>query len=253
MKQPLKIAVSSFKGGTAKTSTSLHIGAALARFHKQKVLLIDLDAQANLTTGLGYDPDAQDSMAPVLQGHKKIQEVILPTSVKNLDLIPADTWLERVEVTGPLAADRYSHERLKEILKELPYDAVIIDTPPSLCWLTESALIAAHHSLVCATPEFYSIKGLQRLSQFMQSISERHPLNVIGVALSFWNPRGKSNNAFLEVIEGTFPGKMLNSKVRRDINVSEASVYGKPIFDSAPKSRAAEDYVALTKELLKRM
>ena len=95
-----KIAVSSFKGGTAKTSTSLHLGAALARFHKKKVLLIDLDAQANLTTGLGYDPDAQDSMAPVLQGQKKLKEVILPTSVKNLDLIPADTWLERVEVTG---------------------------------------------------------------------------------------------------------------------------------------------------------
>ena len=88
--------------------------------------------------------------------------------MKNLDLIPADTWLERVEVTGPLAADRYSHERLKEILKPLTYDTIIIDTPPSLCWLTESALIASHYSLVCATPEFYSVKGLQRLSQFMQ-------------------------------------------------------------------------------------
>jgi chromosome partitioning protein len=248
-----KIAVSSFKGGTAKTSTSLHIGAALAKFHGQRVLLIDLDAQANLTTGLGYDPDAQDSMAPVLQGQKKIQDVILPTSVKNLDLIPADTWLERVEVTGALAANRYSHERLKEILKTLNYDTIIIDTPPSLCWLTESALIAADHSLVCATPEFYSIKGLQRLSQFMHGISQRHPFNVIGVALSFWNPRGKSNEAFLEVIEGTSPGKLLNSKVRRDICVSEASVYGKPIFEVAPKARASEDYLALTQELLKRM
>lgn len=180
-----KIAVSSFKGGTAKTSTSLHIGAALAKYHKQKVLLIDLDAQANLTSGLGYDPDAQDSMAPVLQGQKKVKDVILPTSVKNLDLIPADTWLERVEVTGPLAGDRYSHERLKEILKPLTYDTIILDTPPSLCWLTESALIAASHALVCATPEFYSIKGLQRLAEFMDSISKRHPLNVIGVALSF--------------------------------------------------------------------
>jgi chromosome partitioning protein len=248
-----KIAVSSFKGGTAKTSTSLHVGAALAKFHKQKVLLIDLDAQANLTTGLGYDPDAQDSMAPVLQGQRKIQEVILPTCIKNLDLIPADTWLERVEVTGSLAADRYSHERLKEILKTLQYDAVIIDTPPSLCWLTESALIAANHSLVCATPEFYSIKGLQRLSHFMHSIAERHPFNILGVSLSFWNPRGKSNTAFLEVIDNTFPGKLLNSKVRRDIRVSEASVHGKPIFEVAPSSRASEDYLALTKELLSRV
>ncbi len=248
-----RIAVSSFKGGTAKTSTALHLGAGLAKFHKQKVLLIDLDAQANLTTGLGYDPDAQDSMAPVLQGTKKIEDVIVKTSVKNLDLIPADTWLERVEVTGALAGDRYSHERLKEILRPLNYDAIILDTPPSLCWLTESALIAAHHSIVCATPEFYSIKGLQRLSEFMQSISQRHSLDVLGVILSFWNPRGKSNDAFLEVINSVFPGKMLKTKVRRCIDVSEASVYGKPIFETAPKSRASEDYAELIKELIKRM
>jgi chromosome partitioning protein len=249
----MKITVSSFKGGTAKTSTVLHLGAALAKYHKKKVLLIDFDSQANLTAGLGFDPDAQDSMAPVLQGKKKIEDVIVKTCVKNLDLIPADTWLERVEVTGSLAADRYSHERLKEILSPLKYDVIIIDTPPSLCWLTESALIASQHSLVCATPEFYSVKGLQRLSHFLENISERHPLKVIGVALSFWNPRGKSNDAFLEVIETTFPKKTLENKVRRDITISESSVFGKPVFETAPKSRAAEDYIQLTKELLARM
>ncbi|PIS01873.1 MAG: chromosome partitioning protein ParA [Chlamydiae bacterium CG10_big_fil_rev_8_21_14_0_10_35_9] len=247
------IAVSSFKGGTAKTSTSLHIGSALVKFHKKKVLLIDFDAQANLTTGLGFDPDEQDSMAPVLQGEKHVEDVIMPTCLNNLDIVPADTWLERVEVTGALAADRYSHERLKEILNPLEYDYIFIDTPPSLCWLTESALIAASYSLVCVTPEFYSIKGLQRLALFMNNISERHALNVIGVCLSFWNKRGKSNNAFLEVIEQTFPGKLLQSKVRRDISVSEASIYGKPIFETAPQSRASQDYMALTKEILERM
>lgn len=248
-----RIAVSSFKGGTAKTSTALHIGAGLARFHKKKVLLIDFDAQANLTTGLGFDPDAQDSMATVLQGQKKIEEVIVQTSVKNLDLIPADTWLERVEVTGALAADRYSHERLREILNPLKYDAIIIDTPPSLCWLTESALIASHYSLVCATPEFYSVKGLQRLSEFLENISQRHSLDVLGVILSFWNPRGKSNKEFLDVVDSTFPGKVLLNKIRRDIAISEATIYGKPIFEVSPKSRGAEDYKALTAELLKRM
>jgi len=155
----LVISVSSFKGGTAKTSTSLHIASALARFHKKKVLLIDFDAQANLTTGLGFDPDEQDSMATVLQGEKPIHEVILSTCVPNMHIVPADTWLERVEVSGSLAADRYSHERLKEILSNLPYDFVLIDTPPSLCWLTESALIASQYSLVCATPEFYSVSN----------------------------------------------------------------------------------------------
>jgi chromosome partitioning protein len=248
-----RIAISSFKGGTAKTSTALHLGAALAKYFGQKVLLIDFDAQANLTAGLGFDPDGQDSMAPVLQGTRKIQEVILPTALPDLFLIPADTWLERVEVTGSLAGDRYSHEKLRELLKPLTYDTIIIDTPPSLCWLTESALIASEHALVCATPEFYSVKGLQRLALFMKNISQRHPFNILGVALSFWNPRGKSNQTFLEVIENTFPGKIIENKVRRDIAISEASVFGKPVFETAPSSRASEDYVALTEEILKRL
>ncbi len=247
------ISISSFKGGTAKTSTALHIGSALALFHKKRVLLIDLDAQANLTTGLGFDPDEQDSMAPVLQGEKPLQDVILKTCIPNMDIIPADTWLERVEVSGSLAADRYSHERLKEILRDLPYDVVLIDTPPSLCWLTESSLIAANYSLVCATPEFYSVKGLQRLSLFINNISERHGTTVLGVALSFWNPRGKSNDAFLKVIEQTFPGKLLQAKVRRDIAVSEATIYGKPIFETAPNARASSDYMGLTSEILTRI
>ena len=247
------IAVSSFKGGTAKTSTALHVGAALALFHKKKVLLIDFEPKPNVTTGLGYDPDRQDSLAPVLQGKKKIQDVIVKTGVKNLHLLPADTWLERIEVTGVLAADRYSHERLKALLKTLSYEIILIDTPPSLCWLTESALIAAEHSLICATPEFYSVKGLQRLSHFMKNIAERHPFSIVGVALSFWNERGKSNQAFLEVIEETFPERLFQSKIRRDIRISEASVFGKPVFKTAPKSRAAHDYLSLTKEVLARI
>lgn len=247
------IAISSFKGGTAKTSTSLHVGAALAKYHKKKVLLIDFDAQANLTTGLGFDPDENDSMAPVLQGNKSLAEVIKYTCLDNLHLIPADTWLERVEVTGSLAADRYSHERLRDILQSLNYDYIIIDTPPSLCWLTESALIAAQHTLVCATPEFYSVKGLERLSQFMDSIGQRHPLNILGVILSFWNARGKSNDAFVDVINSTFPDKAFKTKIRRDISVSEASIHGKPVFEIDPKSRAAEDYQLATEEILARL
>jgi len=247
------IAISSFKGGTAKTSTALHLGTALATFHKKKALLIDFDPQANLTTGLGFDPDEYDSLANVLQGSQNVDSVILKTSTKNLDLIPADTWLERIEVTGSLASNRYSHERLQEIIAPLPYDIVVIDTPPSLCWLTESALIAADHTLVCATPEFYSVKGLERLSQFVETIDQRHSLHVIGVLLSFWNQRGSTNQAFLDVIEKTFPQKILSTKIRRDIAVSKASIFGKSLFETAPASRAAQDYRTLTKELVKRL
>ncbi len=250
---PKIIAVSSFKGGTAKTSIALHLGAALSKYHQKKVLLIDFDAQANLTTGLGYDPDQHESLAKVLQRKMDLKQVTLNSPQKNLDLIPADTWLERIEVSGELATDRYSHEKLKLLVKDLEYDYIIIDTPPSLCWLTESALIAADYSVVCTTPEFYSIKGLDRLSQFIKNINARHPITVLGVAISFWNPRGKSNKAFLEVIEAAFPNKLLQTKIRRDITVSEAAIYGRPIFDTAPDSRAAGDYKTLTKEIISRM
>lgn len=247
------ISVCSFKGGTAKTSITLNLGAMLAKKYDKHVLLIDFDAQANLTAGLGFDPDNYDSLASVLQDKKKLNDVIVNTSVHNLDLLPADTWLERVEVTGILASDRYSHEKLKRIVAELHYDFVIIDTPPSLCWLTESALIAATHALVCATPEFYSIKGLQRLSYFMHYIAQRHPFSLIGVILSFWNARGKSNAGFVDVVNQTFPGKLFNVKIRRDIAVSEATLHGKPVFEMRPNSRAAEDFEIFTREVLSKV
>jgi len=247
------ISVCSFKGGTAKTSITLNLGASLSSHHDKRVLLIDFDAQANLTAGLGFDPDNHDSLASVLQDNKTVGDVILKTPMKNLDLLPADTWLERVEVTGVLASDRYSHEKLKKIVETLDYDFVIIDTPPSLCWLTESALIGATHALVCATPEFYSIKGLQRLSYFMHYISERHPFELLGVVLSFWNARGKNNESFVKVVNETFPEKLLQTKIRRDIAVSEAAIHGKPVFEIRPSSRAAEDFTNLTKEVLSQM
>ncbi|MGR3952178.1 MAG: ParA family protein [Chlamydia sp.] len=250
------ISIASFKGGTAKTSTILHIGSAFAKFHGKRVLVVDFDAQANLTLGLGLDPDQHESMAPVLQGTASIFDVIQKTAVEGLDLIPADTWLERVEVTGALASDRYSHERLKRALLQLSYDIILIDTPPSLSWLTESALIAADRVLISATAEFYSVKGLERLSEFIQTVSERHPIDIIGVLVSFWNTRGKNNDAFIRVIERTFPNAILHNKIRKDVAVSEASVYGKPLFE-IPKlcnqSRAAEDYQNAATEILKRM
>jgi chromosome partitioning protein len=249
------IAVSSFKGGTAKTSTALHLGAAMSKFHKLKVLLVDFDAQANLTSGLGFDADSLDSLASVLQEKTIIEKVIIHTSSKDLDLIPGDVWLERVEVAGNLASDRYSHERLKKILNPMAsqYDIIIIDTPPSLCWLTESSLIAANYSLICATPEFYSVKGLQRLSLFIENISSRHKVDVLGVNISFWNSRGKNNKTFSQLIEENFPKKRFKTQIRRDIAIAEAAIYGKPVFDTHPNSRAAKDFKALTKEIVNRL
>lgn len=245
----------SFKGGTSKTSTAMHIGACLAKFHGKKVLLVDFDSQANLTVGLGSSPDNLQTMVPVLQGQVPIKAVIQKTSITDLSLIPANAYLDGVERTPQLVADPYAHERLRRALKALEseFDYCFIDTPPSLGWLTQSAFFASDHSVVCAIPEAYSVLALRRLKDFHESIRQYHPIEVFGLILSFWDERGAVNKDFLKEIESSFPGATFNAKVRRDVAVSRAVLEGKTVFDFDKDSRAAEDYRALSKEFLKRI
>jgi chromosome partitioning protein len=103
----------SFKGGTSKTSTSMHIGACLSKFHKKKTLLVDFDSQANLSIGIGIGPDELNTMVPVLQGEGNIKDMIQETSIKDLYLIPANAYLDGIERTPQLGNDPYAHERLR--------------------------------------------------------------------------------------------------------------------------------------------
>lgn len=244
----------SFKGGTAKTTTALHVGACLAKNHKKKILLIDFDSQANLSTGLGFRYDNLRTMVPVLQGESNIKDVIQETGVPGLCLIPANAYLDGIEKTPQLGNDPYAHERLRRSLKNIEndFDYCFIDTPPSLGWLTQSAFFASQFSIVCAIPEAYSVIALRRLRDIHESIKQYHNIDVIGVILSFWDERGAVNKTFTDEITNSFPGKLFASKVRRDIAVSKAVLSGKPVFDTEPNSRASEDYKSLTKEFLKK-
>jgi len=242
----------SFKGGTAKTSSALHIGTCLAKYHAKRVLLIDFDSQANLSTGMGIGPDSLDTMVPVLRGEKKAIEVIQPTCVDGLDIIPANTFLEGIESSAPLVSDLYAHERLRKALFGLPYDICLIDTPPSLGWLTQAAFYAAHASIVCALPEPYSILAMNRLKDYHVAIQEHHPLICAGVIITFWDERGATNQAFLQAIHAAFPSLLFPSKIRRDIAVNRAILQGKPVIITDEKSRAACDYRDLTKDFLER-
>ena len=246
------IVVCGFKGGTARTSTTLHLGAALAKFHNQRVLLIDFDPQANLSTGLGFGTDDHDTMVPVLQGLKTISEVIKKTSVEGLDIVLANTYLDQVESTAPLVSDPYAHERLRKSLKNLNYDLCFIDIPPSLGWLCQSAFFASQHSLICSVPEPYSVLALKRLAKYHQAINENHKIDVFGILLSMWDERGPTNKAFTDGIELEFPKKLLNTRVRRDIAVSRTILMGLPVFDTALNSRVSEDYQELAKEFMLR-
>ena len=245
----------SFKGGTAKTSTVLNLGACLAKFHSKKVLVIDFDSQANLSIGLGIGPDSLNTMVPVLQNEKSIKDVIQKTGINGLYLIPANIYLDGLEKSPQLGTDPYAHERLRKVLKTIEddYDFVFIDTPPSLQWLTQSAFFASKHSIICSVPEAFSIFALRRLKSFHESIRQHHDIETLGVILTFWDDRGAANKDFLQEIDQSFPKKTFNSKVRRDISVSRSVLQGKSVIETDPAARASKDYQELTKEFLSKL
>lgn len=240
----------SFKGGTAKTSTALHLGACLASNHSKNVLLVDFDSQANLSVGLGLGADSTKTMVEVLQEKLSIEEVIHSTPIKNLSLIPANTFLDGIESTTPLVNDLYAHERLRQALSNLDYDYIFIDTPPSLGWLTQSAFFAANYSLICGIPEPFSIMALNRLKNYHEAIRKNHDIDILGVILTFWDERGATNEAYIEAINSAFPDKLFATKIRRDIAVSRAVLKGLPVFLTDNNCRAGSDYKALTEEFI---
>ena len=242
----------SFKGGTAKTSTTLHIGAALAAFHNKKVLLIDFDPQADLSIGLGFSVDDDDTMVPVLQGEKSIKDVVKETSISGLHLVTGNTYLDMIEATAPLVSDPYAHERLRKCLKNLDYDFCLIDIPPSFGWLCQSAFFASQYSVICAVPQPYSMQALKRLAKYHRAINENHNISLMGVVFSLWDERGATNKVFMESVEDVFPGKIFQTKIRKDISVDRAILEGKPVFETAPSSRVVEDYRSLVEEFLER-
>lgn len=242
--------VSSFKGGTAKTSTTLHLGAALAKFHKKQVLLIDFDSQANLSAGLGIGCDSLDTAVPVLQGEKPITAVIKKTSIPGLHIVPANTYLDGIERTSPIMQDPYSHERLRKSLKGLDFDYCFIDVPPSLAWLTQSAYFASDYSLLSITPEPYSVLALHRLAKFHSMINEHHSIELLGILLSLWDARISTNQVFTEGIEEIYPDMLFKTRIRRDVAVSRAILQGKSVFEAQPRSRVVDDYKNLALEFL---
>jgi chromosome partitioning protein len=248
------ITMAAFKGGTAKSSASMHLASALSLFHNKRCLLIDFDPQANLSSSLGFSTDDLLTMVPVLQEEKTIEAVIKSTCVPNLYIVTANTYLDQIESTAPLFSDPYSHERLRNSLNIIShqFDFCFIDIPPSLNWLCRSAFYAANYSLICAIPEPFSILAMQRLAKYHESIKRNHPIHVLGVLLSFWDGRSNTNAALLQGIEQSFQGKTFNTKIRRDKAIPKAVFDGKPVFMTEKASRAAEDYQKLAQEFLKK-
>ncbi|WP_041468117.1 ParA family protein [Chlamydia felis] len=241
------LAFCSFKGGTGKTTLSFNVGSNLAQISKKRVLLVDLDPQANLTTSLGVQIHEEYSLNEVLRNSNEIARAIHKTKIENLDIIPSSVLVEDFRGLNKDASlsVNHLHLALQEIQNQ--YDICILDTPPSLGILTQEAFLASQYLVVCLTPEPFSILGLQKIKEFCSTIA--NDLDVLGIVFSFWDERNSTNSTYIGIIETIYEGKILSSKVRRDITVSRSLLKEAPVINVYPNSRAAQDILNLTKEI----
>lgn len=249
----ITITVVSHKGGTAKTSLAVHLASALSMFHKKRCLVVDADPQGDLSAALGFIQKDKQALPAVLDGSCEIKEVIQNTGVKNLSVIKANSYLEKIDKSPALSMDPFSYERLGKALKDVEgdYDFCFIDIPPTLDWICDAAFYASNYSIIAAIPEPLSILAMGRLAKYHQKINEKHQIEVLGIAFSFWDKRGAINKDLLDGIEDLFPSKIFDTKVRRDVDVSRSVLEGKPVFLVKKSSRAGKDYKKLAKEMLK--
>jgi chromosome partitioning protein len=251
------ISVINQKGGVGKTTTVINLAAGLTMKGK-KILVIDLDPQGNATTGLGLSntTSSDQSIYNVLNGNKKILEVIKSTSFENLDLISSNVDLSGLEVET--AGDSRRALKLKDELtlilnnSELSYDYIIIDCPPSLSLLTIMALVASNALVVPLQTEFFALEGLTQLMKTIERIkSNLNPsLEIRGILLTMYDKRNKLSGEVEIEARNYFKNKVYNTAVPRNVRLSEAPSHGVPvlIYDrSCPGSRA---YFSFTEEFL---
>ncbi|MFA5389438.1 MAG: AAA family ATPase [Candidatus Omnitrophota bacterium] len=246
------IAVCNQKGGTGKTTTAINIATYLALAGK-RVLLLDLDPQANATSGLGINKhDIKRSTYHILLEEIGLAEVVMPTLVKNLTLAPANVDLTgaEVELVGALGREY----RLKNILahEKEKYDFVIIDSPPSLGLLTINGLCAANTVLIPVQCEYYALEGLTQLMNTV-SLVRKHlnpELEIEGVLMTMADFRTNLTKEVIEEARKFFKDKVFNSVIPRNVRLTEAPSYGKPIAVYDKDSIGAAKYEELTQEIL---
>ncbi|MCC7367116.1 MAG: ParA family protein [Chloroflexi bacterium] len=257
------ITVANQKGGVGKTTTAVSLGAELAS--NQKVLLIDLDPQANATSSLGLtDPERERSTYDVLLGDASLADIILHTDIPGLDLAPADRVLAGAQIELVDLPDR--ERRLDAAIRALlsassgdqdddGYDLVLIDTPPSLGLLTLNALAASDHVLIPVQSEYLALEGLSQLVETLEMVrgSLNGRLALIGILLTMLDARTNLSLQVANEVRKHFPAATFQTAIPRSVRLSEAPSYGRPIKLHDPSSRGAQAYTELAGELLDRL
>lgn len=246
------IAIANQKGGVGKTTTSVNLSACLAHLGK-KVLLIDTDPQGNATSGVGINKgDVQQCIYDILIDDVEIRDVILSTKVENLDIIPATISLAGAEIE--LVSTISREVRMKHAIHQVKdqYDYVIIDCPPSLGLLTINALTASDSIIIPVQCEYYALEGLSQLLSTIRLVQKHlnEALVIDGVLLTMFDARTNLGIQVIEEVKKYFQDKVYKTIIPRNVRLSEAPSHGEPIIIYDSRSRGAEVYLELAKEVV---
>lgn len=246
------ISICNQKGGTGKTTTAVNLSATLATLEK-KILLIDLDPQGNTSSGLGIDKQQiEQSIYEVILHRSKITDVLTTTTIPNLTLAPCTISLTgaEIELVGVLSRETRLKQALSPIVND--YDYIFVDTPPSLGLLTLNALVASNSIVIPIQCEFYALEGISQLFNTINLVKDglNEDLEIEGVLLTMADFRTNLTNEVINEIKNYFKDKVYNSIIPRNVKLSEAPSYGKPISLYDKNSIGAKKYEEFAHEFL---
>ncbi len=249
------IAFANQKGGVGKTTSAVNVAASLGLLGK-KTLIVDLDPQGNATSGVGIPKRSlKGTIKDVLTGETDIKNVVLPTNYKNLWVIPTNVTLSGAEFD--LYNDEGSEYNLKDAFKSIAgdYDYIIIDCPPSLGMLTVNAFVASDGILVPMQAEFYAVEGLSQLIATTKRVKKLYneDLNIVGILITMYNKRLLLSMQVMDELQKYYPDKLFNTTISRNVKLSEAPGFGKPVYYHDKHSKGSNEYLEVAKELISRI